>query len=55
MNKKTNVPESYKQMEAFSRNGVAVFSNFIIGFPGDTDRSACRDHHLRTEPEKIYG
>jgi hypothetical protein len=33
------VEEAYAQMEAFSRHGVAVFSNFILGFPGETDHS----------------
>jgi len=42
MNKKTKVPEACRQIEAFHRSGVAVFSNFILGFPGETDRSIGR-------------
>ena len=42
MNKRTRVAEAHRQIEAYHRNGVAVFSNFILGFPGETDRSIGR-------------
>jgi len=42
MNKRTDVAASLRQMEAFHENGITVFSNFILGFPGETDESIAR-------------
>ncbi len=42
MNKQTTVPEAYKVVDAFSRHGVAVMTNLILGFPGETDESIGR-------------
>jgi p-methyltransferase len=39
MNKQTTVEGSYELVEAFSRHGIAVFTNIILGFPGETDES----------------
>jgi hypothetical protein len=42
MNKRTDVSASLRQMDSFHQSGITVFSNFILGFPGETDESIAR-------------
>ncbi len=39
MNKRTDAAAAREQVASFRRNGVMVFSNLMLGFPGETDRS----------------
>ncbi len=42
MNKRTDVSAAYEQVERFSRYGIAVMANIILGYPGETDDSIGR-------------
>jgi p-methyltransferase len=55
MDKRTNVEESYAQMEEFRRHGITVFCNFILGFPGETDETIGQTlHFLNTAAIDAY-
>ena len=42
MSKNTRVDEARRQVEAFGRHGITVFTNIILGYPGETDESIGR-------------
>jgi molybdenum cofactor biosynthesis enzyme MoaA len=55
MKKRTDLTAARRQMDAFHRNRVTIFSNFILGFPGETDASIARTvEFLNSAPIDAY-
>jgi molybdenum cofactor biosynthesis enzyme MoaA len=55
MKKRTDPSAARRQMDAFHHNRIAIFSNFILGFPGETDASLARTvEFLNSTPIDAY-